>query len=307
MHNLRANFNKFLTIAKSVFRDEINAEGNFRFYPNKPKMTDIQIIALSCLAESLSIDRAANRSENWLFGKLRSEYSRLFPNLIHRTTYNRRRRRLSEKTAQLSKLICLKFSGHDTEYVIDSIPVPICQKPRIARLKICRDDELVLPSTAWHASHKSYYHGFKMHLIISKSGFPFAAGMTTASMHDSQYIPFLKHDNLPECELLADRGYISAGQQLALFQQAGVRIITPLKANMKIKSLWNYQRRKTRKIIETLFSQLCDQQLLKRNYAKTSEGLFARIVAKIASVSILKAINSLASKPLGRIKHTLFC
>jgi hypothetical protein len=302
MHNLKANFNKFLTIAKSVFRDKINKDGNFRYYSNKPKMSDIQIIALSCLAESLSID-----SENWLFAKLRSGYPKLFPTLIHRTNYNRRRRRLSEMTAQLSKQICLNFSGHDSEYVIDSIPVPICQKPRIARLKICKDDELVLPSTAWHASHKSYYHGFKMHLVISKSGFPFTVGMTTASMHDSQYIPYLKQDNLPECELLADRGYISAGQQLDLFQQAGVKIITPLKANMKITNLWNYQRGKTRKIIETLFSQLCDQQLLKRNYAKTSEGLFTRIVAKIASVSILKAINSLANKPLGKIKHTLVC
>jgi len=283
MHNLEANFSKFLTIAKSVFRDEIDVEGNFKFYPNKPKMSDIQIVALSCLAESLSID-----SENWLFSRLRSGYSKLFPSLIHRATYNRRRRRLSEKTAQLSKLVCLKFSGHDTEYVIDSIPVPICQEPRIARLKICRDDELVLPSTAWHASHKSYYHGFKMHLVISKSGFPFAAGMTTASMHDSQYIPFLKHDNLPECELLADRGYISAGQQLALFQQSGVRIITPLIAIMKIKNLWNYQRRKTRKIIETFFSQLCDQQLLKRNYAKTSEGLSLELLPKSLLYQSLK-------------------
>lgn len=66
-------------------------------------------------------------------------------------------------------------------------------------------------------------------------------------------------------------------------------------------------RRKTRKTIETLFSQLCDQQLIKRNYAKTSDGLFAQIVAKIASVLILKAINSLANKPLGRIKHALLC
>lgn len=56
MHNLRANFSKFLAIAKTVFRDEIDVEGNFKFYPNKPKMSDIQVIALSCLAESLSID-----------------------------------------------------------------------------------------------------------------------------------------------------------------------------------------------------------------------------------------------------------
>lgn len=175
-------------------------------------MSDIEIIALSCLGESLSID-----SENWLFGRLLSGYFKLLPNLIHRTTYNRRRRRLSEKTAQLSKLVCLKFPGTDSQYVIDSIPVPICQKPRISRLKTCRDDELVLPSTTWHASHKSYYRGYKMHMVISQSRFPFSAGMTTVSMHDSQYSPFLKHDNLPECELLANRCSISAGQQLALF------------------------------------------------------------------------------------------
>ena len=83
MHNLRANFSKFLAIAKSVFRDEIDVEGNFRFYPNKPKMSDKQVITLSSLAESLSID-----SENWLFGKLRSGYSKLFPDLIHRKLTN---------------------------------------------------------------------------------------------------------------------------------------------------------------------------------------------------------------------------
>jgi hypothetical protein len=140
MHNraanrLRTNFKKFLAIAKSVFRDGINKQGNFRIYSNKSKMSDMQIITIACLVESLSIDRAANRSENWLFGRLRSDYPKLFPNLIHRTTYNRRRRRLSEKTAQLSKLVFLKFSGTDSQYVIDSIPVPICQKPRISRLK----------------------------------------------------------------------------------------------------------------------------------------------------------------------------
>lgn len=114
-NRLRTNFKKFLAIAKSVFRDDINKQGNFRFYSNKPKMSDIQIISLLCLAESLSIDRAADRSENWLFGRLRSDYPKLFPNLIHRTTYNRRQRRLSEKTAQLSKLACLKFSGNDSQ------------------------------------------------------------------------------------------------------------------------------------------------------------------------------------------------
>nr|WP_215236687.1 hypothetical protein [Dyadobacter sp. CECT 9623] len=84
-------------------------------------------------------------------------------------------------------------------------------------------------------------------LVISKSGFPFAAGMTTASMHDSQYIPFLKHHNLPECELLAGRELYFSWSATRSAEQAVYKMITPLKANMNIKNLWNYQRRKTRK------------------------------------------------------------
>jgi len=36
---------KFLAIAKSVFRDEINTDGSFRFYANKPEVFDVQIIS----------------------------------------------------------------------------------------------------------------------------------------------------------------------------------------------------------------------------------------------------------------------
>jgi hypothetical protein len=62
--------------------------------------------------------------------------------------------------------------------------------------------------------------------VIPQIGFPIVAGMTTASMHDSQYVSFLQHNNLFECKLPADHGPISAAHQLTLFQQAGVKIIT---------------------------------------------------------------------------------
>ena len=58
-----------------------------------------------------------------------------------------------------------------------------------------------------------------------------------------------------------------------------------------------------RKIIETLFSQLCDQLMIKRNYAKTMEGPFARIIAKIASVTILKTVNKIKGTPPPAFLH----
>ena len=189
--------------------------------------------------------------------------------------------------------------------MIDSIPIPICKNVRISRLKICKEDPDLQPTRAYHPSHKIYYYGFKMQLVISETGFPYASGVTTASLHDSQYIPFLKEDNLPECQLLGDKGYISTNQQLSLFEEVKVRLITPLKSNMKTLDEWTGSRKRTRKKIETLFSQLCDQMMLKRNYSKTLKGLFVRVLAKISSVSFLKYLNLKNGKPINQIKHAL--
>jgi hypothetical protein len=57
-----------------------------------------------------------------------------------------------------------------------------------------------------------------------------------------------------------------------LFDEAKIRLITPLRSNIKtVLSSWNASYR-TRKRIETLYSQLGDQMMLTRNYAKSLDG-----------------------------------
>jgi hypothetical protein len=90
MHNIKTNFDIIFDICKSIFNDEIIDDGNFFKYPNKPKMSDIQLVALSLTAESLSID-----SENHLFNKLKEEYHDELFVLIDRRNYNRRRKKLA--------------------------------------------------------------------------------------------------------------------------------------------------------------------------------------------------------------------
>ena len=59
------------------------------------------------------------------------------------------------------------------------------------------------------------------------------------------------------------------------------------------------------KRIETIFSQLTDQFLVIRNYAKITNGLFARIIGKISALTILQYVNFINDKPIGRIKYAL--
>lgn len=49
--------------------------------------------------------------------------------------------------------------------------------------------------------------------------------------------------------------------------------------------------RKKRKRIETLFSQLCDQFMIRHNYAKSFEGFKTRILAKITALTNVQYIN----------------
>ena len=62
---------------------------------------------------------------------------------------------------------------------------------------------------------------------------------------------------------------------------------------------------KARKRIETIFPQLTDLFQVIRNYAKTTIGLFARIIGKISALTILQYVNFINNKPIGRIKYSL--
>jgi hypothetical protein len=53
----------------------------------------------------------------------------------------------------------------------------------------------------------------------------------------------------------------------------------------------SYVFRKSRKRIETLFSQLCDQFMVRRNYAKSFEVFKTRILSKITALTTIQFIN----------------
>lgn len=150
MHNLKANFDKFIGLTKSFFYDRINSFDNFQSYPRRPKMSDCQIIALALTAESIGID-----SESYFFGKLKSDYVSDFPNLIDRSNFNRRDKRFYPWISGLNQgLANILNQGEDT-YIVDSIPIPVCQIAREKRSKICRENFETAPDKGYSAVSKA--------------------------------------------------------------------------------------------------------------------------------------------------------
>ena len=66
MHNLYANFVKFLDVCMKITANLVNELGNMPRPGVVPKFSDLEVIALNLTAENMSID-----SENYLFGKIR--------------------------------------------------------------------------------------------------------------------------------------------------------------------------------------------------------------------------------------------
>jgi Transposase DDE domain. len=76
-----------------------------------------------------------------------------------------------------------------------------------------------------------------------------------------------------DCGIFGDRGYISSSVQLDLFETAHIKLECPCRLNQKNWNLTFISFAKTRKQIETVFSQMCDQFMIRRNYAKETAGL----------------------------------
>ena len=300
MHNLKSNFDKILNITKSFFKDSIDHDGNYFFYPRKPKMSDCEIIALSLLGETIGID-----SENYLFGKIKSDHSQDFPNLIDRSRFNRRRRRLGDLISMLNDRISSLLNEGEDYYLVDSIPIPICKNARHNRLKICQDDFKTAPDKGYSAVNRSYFFGFKLHLATSVRGVYACMDLTKASVHDIHFLKDVKYSGINNCVLVGDKAYASKPIQIDLFTTQRIILKAPSKSNQKVKEHVPFILIKARKRIETLFSQLCDQLMLKRNYAKTTTGLSVRLLCKITSVTLLQYINYKNNKPLNHLKYAL--
>lgn len=72
-----------------------------------------------------------------------------------------------------------------------------------------------------------------------------------------------------------------------LFETKNIKLEVPMRRNQHNYRSQAYIFRKSRKRIETLFSQLCDQFMIRRNYAKSFDGFKNRILFKIMVLTIV--------------------
>uniref|UniRef100_UPI0039A739FE IS982 family transposase n=1 Tax=Ornithobacterium rhinotracheale TaxID=28251 RepID=UPI0039A739FE len=292
MNNLGANYKIILGVLQKISKNQL-----LTYQRRKPKLSDLELISLSITAEYMGID-----SENDLSRRLPKFLSKK----IERSVYNRRRRKLFHHTNHIRIKLAVAFNEFESYFIVDSMPLEVCKLVRSLRSNICKEQTYAFPNQGYCASQKTKFYGYKLHAVCSISGVFHSFDLTPASVHDIHYLKDIKQQ-MKGCTLVADKGYLSSEIQLNLFESCNIKLDVPMRRNQKNYREQPYIFRKSRKRIETLFSQLCDQFMIRRNYAKSFEGFKTRILAKITSLTTIQYINKFVfDRNINNIKTNIF-
>lgn len=276
MNNLDAIYERILEVLRKMSEEQL-----LSYQRRRPKMSDLELIGLSLTAEYLGID-----SESDLFRKLPESLN----SRIDRSVYNRRRRKLSCHIENIRSKLSSCFNEFEDFFIVDSMPLEVCKLSRSSRSKICKEELYSRPNKGYCAAQGITYYGYKLHAICSVNGVFQSVDLSPASVHDIHYLKDIR-EQISDCTLIGDKGYLSTEIQRDLFESCNIRLNTPMRSNQLNYKIQSFIFRKSRKRIETLFSQLCDQFMIRRNYAKSFQGFKTRILSKITALTIIQYIN----------------
>lgn len=299
MRNFVTKYVRILGICKKFAMNRVNELGNVPRRGVVPKFSDLEVVALGITAEAFGLD-----SENLLFHRLQNECREDFPHLISRRQFNVRRKLTAGLTEDIRKSVAMFIDGSEDIFCIDSKPVKVCRNARVKRCSMGRDNDAAAPDWGYCSSQGMYYYGYKLHAVCGTQGVIHSYDMTAASVHDLHYLKDVRWE-YHDCMMLGDKGYLSVEVQQNLFETANITLDVPYRLNQKNWQPPSWAYRRFRRRIETVFSQLNDNLLMIRNYAKQTCGLFTRIAGKIAAMTFMQYVNYINHRPIGQIKYAL--
>ncbi|HEL1986124.1 TPA: IS982 family transposase, partial [Streptococcus suis] len=197
----------------------------------------------------------------------------LFPcgQLLERSRFNRRSKQLIW-LVQLIRKAMSEMLPPDKLAIIDSFPLPLCQPVRNHRVTIFKG----LADIGYNASKHLWFYGFKVHMLVTLSGYILNYVVTPASVHDIKVV----YELLEGCKqsvILGDLGYLSSELKKDL-EQEGYHLWAPFRKNMTgSEEHNNWKVMAMRRTIETCFSELCRLFGIEHTLARSLAGLQLRI------------------------------
>jgi hypothetical protein len=211
------------------------------------------------------------------------------PKAISKSRFNRRLHAIdSSLWQQLFDLLAEVFKQCRPEqtYVVDSLPVAVCDNIRICRCKLYPPQEHGKAFRGYVASKRRYFYGLRVHLVTTGAGEPVEFCLTAASESDIGVFKEMSLE-LPEGSIIcADKGYTDYHYE-DLLEEVGLHLKSQRKKNSKREMpAWEeFLGKPIRQYIETVFSKL-SAMFSRKIHAVTPRGFELKIVCFLLAFSI---------------------
>lgn len=175
--------------------------------------------------------------------------------------------------------------GAISDFVIDSVPIPVCQRVRALRCRTVRGRDYC----GYCAAKDERFFGWRLHLLCTTAGVPVAFTLLPGAYHDLTPIYELTVA-LPEgAYVYADKAYNSKSVEQTIAADSLVRLVPIRKKNMAPHSSADQLAlRLYRTTIETANSQLVEMGV-QRLHVRTTTGLELKVHASLFALSCSNA------------------
>lgn len=252
------------------FCPRFEAELNYKL----PSTQVIKRRSRLCLSEIMTIVVYFHQSDyrtfkNYYLTRILKHHQQDFPNLV---SYNRFVELMPSSLIPLIYYLNSRKGQNTGLSFIDSTRLPICHPQRAKRNKVF--DGLA----AWGKSSIGWFFGFKLHLIINECGEILAFKITPGNVDDRVPVPDLTQ-NLWGW-LFGDKGYIKQKLWSELWTR-NLKLITPLKKNMKNKLMASWEKLILRKrgLIETVNDQLKNSSQISHSRHRSVRNFMVNVIA----------------------------
>lgn len=170
-HHLQWNMKQLSKICHQLYRDYYPDSLKHRHNVSLSKISDESLLVLLLLQAELGIKSQRH------FHRI----CQLFPcgRLLERSRFNRRSRQLIWLLQLIRQAMNDQVSSNNI-VIMDSFPLPLCQSVRNHRASIFEG----VADIGYNASKHQWFYGFKVHMLVTLSGYILNYIVTSASVHD---------------------------------------------------------------------------------------------------------------------------
>ena len=207
------------------------------------------------------------------------------PQMLSKSHFNRRLRRLKETFLLLFNMLgaVWKQLNDDAIYVMDSLPIAVCDNIRISRAKLSPEEQF----RGYLPSKQRYFYGLKIHLLITKAGQPVEFFLTHGGFGDVDALKYYTFDLPVGSIIYADRAYNDYEIEDLLKDVEHIQLVPMRKKNSQraLPPYVSFVQPYHRKMVETAGS-LIEQMLPKSIHAVTPQGFELKVALFLVAYSL---------------------